>query len=249
MDEVGQEPRQVLPPGPRRWLAGIGAVLLVAAVAVYGLSRLDRGHSPGAAGVPSSTVSLPASAGPVPLPTLIQVPPKQAPAPASGTELLTCDSVVFSKEPDWRAGSLRVGTLWLVGGRSLGYVRAGRARGASAPSTPSGQAPVAKAVVSVVVDMLVHVDPGATVVMRAAAGAWPAFDFLNSPASIGDFQGLDGGLGYTFVPCPAADSGGVTGFYQVGFAIVPGQTASVEVLTAPSAHPVWLTFRAPATAG
>jgi hypothetical protein len=96
--------------------------------------------------------------------------------------------------------------------------------------------------------MLVHVDPGSEVVMRAAAGTGPYFEFLNSPNTTGDYQGFDWGSGYTFVPCsvPGPASGnGVTDFYEVGFSIVPDRTASVEVWTSPSARPVWLTFTAP----
>jgi hypothetical protein len=246
VDEIGQEPRHDLrlPTGPRRWLTGVGVILLVAAVAAYGVGRLGGRHGAGAAGAPSATASSPVA--PLAGPALVNLQPRQAPAAAAGTVLLTCGSVVFSNYPGWQAGSLRLGPLWLVGGRSLGFVRVGRAT--SAASAPSGQLPTAKAVVSVVVEMLVHVDPGATVVMRAAAGAWPAFGFLNSPAGTGSFQELDGGLGYTFIPCPAADTGYGTGFYQVGFSISPGQRASVEVWTSPLARPVWLTFAAPVKA-
>jgi len=83
-------------------------------------------------------------------------------------------------------------------------------------------------------------------VMRAAAVTRPAFQFLGSPDPAGGFRGLGGARGYTFVPCPAADSGGgMTGFYDLGFSIVPGRTAAAEVWTSPSARPVWLTFSAP----
>jgi hypothetical protein len=243
MDEIGQGPdndRQRR--ASRSWLT-TGAMICLVLVALVVAVRSASGSHPApapAASKPAATAarSAPVVAAPAPAAQLVAAP---------GTVLLTCDSVTFSNEPDWKAGSLRVGSLWLVGGRSLGYVRDGRA--ASAAGAPSGQAPAAKAVVSVVVQMLVHIDPGARVVMRAAAGTWPAFDFLNSPASIGDFQGLGGGLGYTFAPCPGADPGYGTGFYDVGFAIVPGHMASVEVQASPSARPVWLTFTAPAKAG
>jgi hypothetical protein len=95
--------------------------------------------------------------------------------------------------------------------------------------------------------MLVHVDGGSTVVMRAATGTSPYFEFLNSPATTGDYQGLDGGRGYTLAPCPGAGTGhGGTGFYDLGFSIVPGHAASVEIWTSPTARPVWVTFTAPA---
>ncbi len=245
MDEIGQGPDKEREwPASRRWLStGALICLVVAALAVW-VIRTGNSH-PASAPVRSTPATAAHGAQSVSAPA-----PAAQPVAAPGTVLLTCDSVAFSNDPGWQAGSLRVGTLWLVGGRSLGYVRLGRAASAgSATSAPSGQAPAAKEDVTVVVQMLVHVDPGAAVVMRAAAGTWPAFDFLNSPASIGDFQGLDGGLGYTFAPCPTAGAGYGTGFYDVGFAIVPGQGVSVEVLTSPSARPVWLTFTAPAQPG
>lgn len=223
MDEIGQEPRHNLrlPPGPRRWLTIGGVVLLVAAVAVYGASRFGGRHG-AAAGVPSAT-------------------PAPPPAARPGTVLVTCASAVFSQDPDWQAGSLRVGTLWFIAGRSLGYVRVGRAAGA-ATAPPANQKPVP----GDWVEMLVHVDPGATVVMRAAAEKGHFFEFLGSPDAAGGFQGLHGARGYTFVPCPAADEGsGLTGFYDLGFSIVQGSTAAVEVWTSPSARPVWLMFKEP----
>jgi hypothetical protein len=246
MDEIGQEPRHDLrlPPGPRRWLAIAGVLLLVAAVAVYGVSRLGRGHGI-AAGGPSATSS--PSQTPTPRPAVsyritLYVGATSAPLPAArpGTALVACGSAVFSQDPGWQAGSLRVGTLWFVAGRSLGYVRVGRAASAAT-------APAANRYPGDWVEMLVHVDPGAVVAMRAAAGTGLAFEFLGSPDPVsGGFRGLDGARGYTFVPCPAAASGGgLTGFYDLGFSIVPGHTAAVEVWTSPSARPVWLTFKEP----
>jgi len=244
MDEIAQEPRHDLrlPPGPRRWLTIAGVVLLVAAVAVYGLSRLGGRHGAAAGAGPGATPS--ASNTPLPRTSvriILQAGGTSAPPPAAtpGTVLVTCRSAVFSHDPGWQAGSLRVGTLWFVAGRSLGYVRVGRAAGAAT-------APVAKGVVGDWVEMLVHIDPGTAVVLRAAAGTGSAFEFLGSPDPAGGFRGLDGARGYTFAPCPAADSGGgMTGFYDLGFSIVPGRTAAAEVWTTPSARPVWLMFRAP----
>jgi hypothetical protein len=218
MDEIGQEPRHDLrlPPGPRRWLTGAGVVLLVAALAVYGARTILRAQATSA-------------------------PP---PAATPGTVLVTCGSAVFSHDPGWQAASLQVGTLWFVAGRSLGYVRVGRPAGAA--TSPTANAATPKGVVGAWVEMLVHVDPGAAVVMRAAVGTGSAFEFLGSPDPAGGFRGLDGARGYTFVPCPAADSGGgMTGFYDLGFSIVPGSTAAAEVWTSPAARPVWLMFSAP----
>jgi len=243
MDEIGQEPRRDfrLPPGPRRWLTVVGIAGLVAVVAVVGVNRLGRHHAASGAATPDAPSPIVASLFPG-TPTLEPITPIELPADGTGTVLLTCDSVVTSRHPSWQAGSLRVGRLWLVGGRQQGYVRLGRTR-----QPPSGNSEASR-----YVQMLVHVDPGSEVVMRAAAGTGPYFEFLNSPNTTGDYQGFDWGSGYTFVPCSVpgpATGNGVTDFYEVGFSIVPDRAASVEVWTSPSARPVWLTFTAPGGQG
>lgn len=250
MDEISQGPRRDLrlPPGPRRWLTVAGAAGLIAAIAVFGITRAGGRHGPVASAVPTATRTEPTVAAPAPV---VKVVPEVPAAP--GTVLLTCDSAIWGR-PDahWKAGSLRAGPLWLVGGRQLGYARLGR-RAGQAPGAPGvsaghrGQSQYVEMLPSRYVEMLVHVDAGSTVVMRAAAGTWPAFEFLNSPGTTGDYQGLDGDRGYTFVPCPAAGArnDGTTDFYDVGFSIIPGHTASVEVLPRASGRPVWLTFTTP----
>ena len=245
MDEISQEPRRDfrLPPRQRKWLTFVGVAGVVAALAVVGVNRLGGHHVASAPGRSTPSASsgaqslIMASLGPSGPLTPIELP-----AAGTGTVLLTCDSVVSSRHPNWQAGSFRVGRLWLVGGRQRGYVRLGRT--SQAPSGHSGS--------GLYVQMLVHVDPGSEVVMRAAAGTGPYFEFLNSPNTTGDYQGFDWGSGYTFVPCSVAgpaSGDGVTDFYEVGFSIVPGRAASVEVWMSPSARPVWLTFTAPAGQG
>jgi hypothetical protein len=250
VDEISQEPRRdfrlPLPPGPRRWLILIGVAGLVAAITVVGVNRPGGRHVAGGSSRPTAAQSpdaqsvIVASLGSTRTPTL--EPIETVPPAGAGTALLTCESVVSSRHPNWQVGSLRIGSLWLVGGRQQGYVRLGRTQQA-----PSGHGGISG--VSLYVQMLVHVDPGSPVVMRAAAGTRPYFEFLDSPATTGDYQGPDGGAGYTFFPCSVAgpaSGNGVTDFYEVGFSIVPGHTAAVEVWTSPSARPVWLTFTAPA---
>ncbi len=234
MDEIGQEPRRYvsLPPGPRRWLTIAGIAGLVAAIGIFGVTRLGGGKGAAEPGIRT------ASSAPAPLPARIQtqLPPQSA---ASGTVLLTCDSVVWKNLPGWQAGSVRVGPLWIVRSRQAQYARVGR--------YPSARANGGQVTATREVKMLVHVDAGPMVVMRAPAGSSPYFEFLNSPATTGDYQGLDGGAGYTFVPCPAGSPGhpGETGFYDVGFSIAAGRAASVEVVTPSSAQPAWLTFSVP----
>lgn len=274
MDVIGQGPERDPMPArkPSRRLTWAAVAVLVVLAAAFAVTRGHRGAAPPwAVGVTASpgARAVPGVPSSRPLPPIMAVPSVSAvrgaygsslvltvPFSAQGavcgqviaapdTALLTCDSAIWAQpELDWRSGSLRVGPLWLIGGRRLGYARLGRAdqalqgAGTSAAHRGPGRD----------VEMLVHVDSGPIVVMRAAPGTTPYFEFLNSPASTGDYQGLDGGRGYTFVPCPAGESapGGGTDFYDVGFSIVPGHTASVEVWTAKSARPVWITFTAPA---
>jgi len=239
MDEIGQGPdkdRQWS--ASRRWLTTGGITGLVIVALVLTVTRTSGFHHPAAA------PSTPAASAVPPVPRVVVPPP--APAPelqvAPGTVLLTCDSSVQEQlKPDWRTGSLRVGTLWLVAGRSQRYVRLGRA--ASAGRTPS-----AKGLAMRDVEMLVHVDAGATVTVRAAAGTYPYFQFIDGYGWGAEYQSLNGDRGFTFVPCPREASGadGSTSLYDLGFAVSPGDSAAVEVWTSPTARPTWVTFTAPA---
>lgn len=60
MDEISQEPKHELrlPPGPPRWLTGVVIAGLIAALAVFGITRLGGGqHSDRMASVPTATAS------------------------------------------------------------------------------------------------------------------------------------------------------------------------------------------------
>ncbi len=177
------------------------------------------------------------------VPQVLQATAAPGPLPMAvpGTLLLTCDSVLWGQlQPDWRAGSLRVGPLWLVGARQLGYAHLGHAQ------PPGGTQPV-RAAAGRAIEMLVHVDAGSTVAIRAA-GAPPDFRFTE--AGLGPDISRAGNRGFTLASCPrgADGSGGWTDFYDLGFFVVPGHAASVEVWTSLAARPVWLTFTAPAGA-
>jgi len=233
---------------------------LVAVTAVVGLARFGAGHRAAAPPPPAtpSRVSRPAAGPSQPsaqpadvFGAQIVVPqdldPTAAPGPqptaAPGTFLLTCDAALSGLlDPDWRAASLRVGSLWLVGGRQ--YARVGRAGPADRARRGPGQVTARREV-----QMLVHVDAGSTVIMRAAAGSSKYFQFTGAGLGSADLA-RDGDRGFTFVPCPRGVTSAVgwTDFYDLGFSIVPGHAATVEVLTSPSARPVWLTFTAPTKA-
>jgi hypothetical protein len=249
MDEISQEPERNfrLPPNPRRWLTAVAIAGVVAAGAVVAVNR-GGGRPIGVASSPAATGSLSqsVSSGVVtPNEAISEITPSpplhtprivRRPAAAPGTVLMTCDmTVAGALDPDWRATSLRVGTLWLVGGRQIGFVRLGRAPHAGRTPT-SGSEPSAPG------QMLVHVDAGSAVVMRPAAGSRSYFQFWDDPS--GGSYHLLGNKGFTFVPCPGGPlpPDAPTDFYNVGYAIAPGHTASVEVWTSASARPVWLTF-------
>ena len=261
-DEISQGPEREfrLPPRARRIVIAAAVAGLVAASAVFAVTR-GGGHGAHQAGVRGAHGAVPASALPRPQLVIATMLPDSssadqiliftnAPTPiaatayaivpavaAPGTVLMTCDTDSTGElGANWRAGSLRVGSLWLVGGRQSGYVRLGRAR-------QPGLATAAGSTQLRAWEMLVHVDAGSAVVMRPAAGTRSYFHFWHDPGD-GSHQSL-GDKGFTFAPCPAFERGGVvTDFYDVGYSLAPGRTASVEVWTSPSARPVWLTFTA-----
>jgi hypothetical protein len=263
-DEISQGPEREfrLPPKGRRFLIAAGLAGLVAACAVFAVTRGGAHHASanGAATVPALTVTV----TPHPMLSIRNVLPDNssavgsgglfvfmpdtpvpvtpiAPAPvvaAPGTVLVTCDTAfVGAPDPGWRAGSLRVGSLWLVGARQSGYARLGRARQPGRAAATNSAPPRPSL-------MLVYVDAGSAVVMKPAAGSRSYFQFSDDPG--GGSHQLLGDKGFTLVPCSATAPGGgrLTEIYYLGYSIASGHTASVEVLTSPSARPVWLTFTA-----
>jgi hypothetical protein len=175
------------------------------------------------------------------VPQVLQATSAGGPRPRTvpGTLLLTCDAVLWGQlPPGWRAGSLRVGPLWLVGGRQLGYAHLRRA-------APAGRTRPIRASASRVVEMLVHVDAGAIVAIRAA-GAPAGFRFTEAGLGRAEMpRAAD--RGFTLASCPRGvrGSGIWTDFYDLGFSAVPGHPAAVEVWTSPAARPVWITLTAP----
>jgi hypothetical protein len=168
----------------------------------------------------------------------------------------------------WQADSVRAGPVWLIGARATGYARvigglvpapvagpgtapaAGQGAGAG-PQTGTASVPLADHGGSVATGlprtwlMVVHVDPGATVVLRAAGGSGSYFQFLDGDP-VGPYQPADGNQGLEFQACqrPGTARAGWVDIYNVGFAIAPGRSAAVEVLS-PGSDPAWLTFTAP----
>lgn len=247
MDEISYGPKRNLrlptPPGPPgRWKAVAVAVAVVMATGVFAAHRLGGQHARTAPAVSAAAATL-GLTGPPLLPA--PGPPPYPLAAAPGTSLIGCDSAISELlAPHWRARSLRVGPLWFVAARQLGYVRLGLARGPG--RTPARRTPAGLTAPHRDVQVLVHVDAGPVVVLRAAAETWPYFKFLDARAD-GDARRFPPPAvrGFTFVPCQRTGTApaDTVGFYQFDFSIAPGYSAAVEVVTSAGRH-TWLTFTA-----
>jgi hypothetical protein len=223
LDEISQGPKRDfrLPGG--RWLVLVTAAGLVAALATV---VLTGGGGRDAAGRPKGTARL--------------APRVPSPVAAPGTLLLTCDSANGGGlGSHWRAGSLRAGPLWFVYGRRQGYVHDGTWPAAGRATSRSGQRRTGV--------MIIEVAPGSTVVMKAAAAAWPYFRFVDGFGSVAHNKRAAGEPGFTFVACPRGSgraSARVTDFY-LGFSIEAGRAAPVEVWPSGVSRPIRVIFTCP----
>lgn len=234
MDEISQgserDPR--LSPRLRRMVTATAVAGLVAVAAPLALTR------GGAHGSAAPRASDTASSRRIALPR-----PQNVPAASPQTVTVSSQPWVVGQDktfscrsatrgqlaPDWRAGSLHAGQLWLVAGSQLGYVHPD---GWTLPGgTAAGQPGSARTV-----QMQVRVAPGSVVMMYLAPGTGPYFRFLNG-------KGQPLGDSIVFESCPGSTAR--ADVYRLGFSIAAGHTASVEVWTVPSAQPSWLTFSAP----
>jgi len=164
-----------------------------------------------------------------------------SPSAAAGTVLLTCDSATPGQlESNWRAGSLRAGPVWFVGGRQLGYVHDGGWH-AVTPAVPE------RGRFQFVV-MIVEVTTGSTAVIEPEAAARPYFNLVDGFSAGGGDQLPAGDTGFTLVACPRGApgvNGAVTDFY-LGFSIEPGRAAPVEVRSPAMPDPIRVIFTCPA---
>ncbi len=235
MDEISQgserDPR--LSPKRRRMLAAVAIAGLVAVAAPVALAR-GGVHGRAAPRAPDTTSSQQTA---VPRPQNVSAANSQTatlsnqPWVVGQDKTFTCHSATQGQlGPDWRAGSLHVGRLWLVAGRRLGYAHP------DGWMLPAGTAAGHGSHVRTV-QMLARVDPGSVVMMYLAPGTGPYFQFLD-----GAGQPL-GGNSIVFESCPDSTRG--ADVYHLGFSIAAGHTASVEVWTVPSAQPSWMTLSAP----
>jgi hypothetical protein len=202
-----------------RLASGCLAVLVAIGFTLPGLAHALQG-SPSPAG--------PAPTRPAPLPA------KAAP----GTVLLTCESANWGGlGSSWRAGSLHVGPLWLVGGSQQGWVHQNGAAGVG--HVGRGHAKLGGGV------MIVEVANGSAVVMKVTPQARSYFRFLDGFGPDVGYVQPAGDWGYTFIACPRGEggpNGQLTDFY-LGFSGRSGSRAAVDVWTSPSsARPVQIIF-------
>jgi hypothetical protein len=99
--------------------------------------------------------------------------------------------------------------------------------------------------------MILQVASRSAVVLKPAPGTQTYIQFA-SGFTDGGIRWLPAGdTGFTFAPCPAdaPGPGRTVATFYLAFSIQVDRTVPVEVLTSPSARPVWLTFMAPAGSG
>ncbi len=203
----------------------------LAVAAAIGLAVAPLSHTLRAA---PASLTHGSRARPTPSPTSAAPSPTAAP----GTLLLTCDSANWGQlASNWRAGSLKAGPLWFVGGRQGGWVHHSGSnsmgRASHGHGKPSGGL------------MIVEVASGSTVVMKVAPEARSYFRFLDGFGPNVGYQLPNGDTGFTFVACPRGDTGPnghVTDFY-LGFSSKAGSRAPVDVWTSRSSvRPIRVIF-------
>ena len=183
---------------------------------------------------------LPGAVSPPGGPTALTAP-GPSPTAVPGTVLLACDSANQGQlGPDWRAGSLRAGPLWFVGGRQLGFVHDGGWPGAGRAVHRHGKFHL--------VVMIVEVMPGSTVVMEPAAAARSYFRFVDGFGPGAGYQLPAGDTGFTFAACPRGTPGpnGQVTDYYLGYSIETGRAAPVEVRPSAMPRPIRVIFTCPA---
>jgi hypothetical protein len=170
------------------------------------------------------------------------VRPSPSPSPAPGTALLTCDAQNSGVLPsNWRSGSVKVGPLWFVDGRTYGYVH--RAAGSTGGFVGTG-ASGGKLRDGV---MILEVANGSTVVMKPAPYARSRFRFVEGYDGPSPNRLPHGDTGFTFVSCPRGthgDNGNVADYY-LGFQMKEGTSVPVKIWTAPTARPIQVIFTCP----
>lgn len=221
-DEIHLGPKHDfrLPPG--RWLVVAVALALIAATATLIMTAQTPGRAPRHQA-----------------PSAAAVAPTPSPTGAPGTLLLTCGSADWGDlGKGWRAGSLKVGPIWLVYARQFAHLLGHGRRGTDTDILRPRHFEAA---------MIVEVSDGSTVVMRVADKAQPYFHFVDGFDGPAGHSLPKGDAGFTLSSCPKGrhgPNGPVTDF-RLGFVIDAGRTAMVDIQTLASSHSIRLIFTSP----
>ena len=221
MDEIHFGPKHDLQLPPRHWLV-LGAVAVLIAGAVMLIITAGGGHH--APRPPGPSVAAPR--------------PSLSPAAAPGTLLITCGSANWGGlYRNWRAGSLKIGPAWLVGGLSY-VVRRGTAHAEPSMGTRHRRSGAV---------MIVEVSDGSTVVIKAASQASSHFTFVYGFNGPSGNPLPSGDLGFTLSSCPGGEEGpnGALTDFRLGFSIAAGGAAPVVIQTSASSRPIHVTFTSP----
>jgi hypothetical protein len=220
MDEINIGPKHEFRLPSRRWLVLASVLALVAAMVTVIMTVGHAGRVPRPKG--------PSVAAAAPAPSVTRAP---------DSLLLTCAAANWGQlERNWRAASLKVGPLWLYGGRKFAYVPR-----RIVPGTASVIRQSRRQLGAV---MIVEVSDGSTVVMKASDKALPYFHFIygyngraGNPLPMGD-------TGFTLSSCPKGQAGpnGMVTDFRLGFVIGAGHVAAVDVQASASSNPVRVIF-------
>lgn len=204
----------------------VGAAILLAVPPVAHALRPGRGPVRASATSPATT----------PRPAASATKPSSVAAP--GTVLRDCGSANWGQLPsNWRSTSMQVGPILFAYDRPHGYVHPGDTHSGTGNVHPTG-----KPLVGV---MIVEVSDGATVVMKVDPGSRPYFRFVPYFDQAGGYALRNGVTGLTFASCPrgswAGDNGQVTDYY-LGFVMLPGSRALVNIWPSAAATSIPVTF-------
>jgi hypothetical protein len=170
------------------------------------------------------------------------VTPSPSPSPAPGTALLTCDSQNSGQlQANWRSGSLKVGPLWFVDGRTFGYVHRAVSTNPRFVGTGTSGGKLRNGV------MILEVANGSTVVMKPAPDPRSHFRFVEGYNGPNPNRLPHEDTGLTLVSCPRGthgDNGNVADYY-LGFQMKAGTSATVNIWTSPRARPIRVIFTCP----
>lgn len=161
-----------------------------------------------------------------------------SPVAARGTTLRGCDSANWGQlSRNWRSGSMVAGPLWFVYDAPPGYVQLGDSHSRTGTVQAGGKPRVGV--------MVIEVSFGSTVVMKVDPASVSYFRFVPYFDQTGGYSLRDGVTGLTLASCPRGTPAGPNGLvtdYYLGFLLLPGDRALVNIWPTASARPIRVTF-------